>query len=157
MRTRSAELFDALVEGFRSHQTLAGTIALVSVGVALAYAALMFLAVARMNRDYFVSREPAAESWRGRHPVVRWSGHVIKNTLGLLLLITGVAMLVLPGQGALTILVALSLLDFPGKRRLLLRIVRLRHVHRAIDWIRAKANRPPIILPEPERETGTER
>ena len=144
----SAELVEAIVEGFRSHRVLAGKIALISLAVWWVYAALMFAAVARMSPDYFVSRQPSSESWRGRHPLVRALGHVVKNAVGLLLLVAGVAMLALPGPGLLTILVALSLLDFPGKRRLVLRIVRERHMRGSIDWIRRKANQPPIELPD---------
>lgn len=143
-----AELFDSLAEAFHSNRMLAGKIALISLLVWLVYAALMFMAVARMSPDYFLAREPASGSWRRRHPLVRWSGHVAKNLVGLPLLLAGLAMLPLPGPGVLTIVVALSLLDFPGKRRLVLRIVRERHVRRSIDWIRVKAGRPPILLPE---------
>lgn len=146
----AAEVFEALVEGFRSHRVLAGKIALISLAVGLVYAAVMFAAVARMSPDYFVSRAPTAGTWRLRHPLVRRMGHVVKNVVGLLLLAVGLAMLALPGPGLLTVLVALSLLDFPGKRELVLRIVRERHVHRSIDWIRRKARRPPLVLSDPD-------
>lgn len=148
-----AELIEALVEGLQSHRALAGKIALASAGVAIVYAVVLFTAVARMSPDYFLLREPSAGTWRNRHPVVRLLAHVTKNIVGVLLLLAGLAMLVLPGQGALTILVALTLLDFPGKRRLTLRIVRLSHVRDAIDWIRARANQPPIRLAEPEESS----
>ena len=149
----TTELFEAIVEGFQSHTALAGTIAGLSVLVVLVYGAVMFAAVSRVSPDYFVSRAPSASTWRGRHPLVRFLGHVVKNVVGVVLLIIGVAMLVLPGQGMLTIVVALMLLDFPGKRRLTLRILRLRHVRSGIDWIRAKAKRPPLILPDAEHDT----
>ena len=65
-------------------------------------------------------------------------------------MLAGIAMLALPGQGILTILVGITLLNFPGKRRLELRIVRQRRVLRAINWMRAKAKRPPLVLPVKE-------
>ena len=107
----------------------------------------MPLLIARMRHDYFVSRTPSPESWTGRHTALRFAILAVKNLLGLVLLLAGLAMLVLPGQGVITILVGISLLDFPGKRRLELKIVRLRHVQRAIDWIRTKAKQPPLIVP----------
>ena len=149
----TTELFEAIVEGFQSHTALAGTIAGLSILVVLIYGAVMFAAVSRVSPDYFLSDAPSASSWRGRHPMVRFLGHVVKNVIGVVLLIIGLAMLVLPGQGMLTIVVALMLLDFPGKRRLTLRILRLRHVRSGIDWIRAKAKQPPLILPDPEHES----
>jgi len=142
------DLYEAAVEGFHSHRVLAGKIALISLAVWVFYAALMFAAVARMSPDYFVLRRPASATWRARHPLVRGLGHVVKNVVGLLLFATGVAMLALPGPGLLTLVVALSLLDFPGKRRFVLRIVRERHVHRSINWIRRRANQPPLVLPD---------
>ena len=142
------ELYEAALEGFRSHRLLAGKIALISIVVWVVYAGLMFAAIGRMSPDYFVSPRPPSDTWRGRHPLVRGLAHVLKNAMGLLLLATGIAMLALPGPGLLTIVVALSLLDFPGKRRIVLRIVRERHMNRSINWIRRRANQPPIVLPD---------
>ena len=107
--------------------------------------------VARMSPDYFVARQPSPQSWRRRHGVTRLLARLLKNLVGLILLIAGIAMLVLPGQGIITILVAISLLDFPGKRRLEMRIVRQRHVRRAINWIRQRTGRRPLILPDRDR------
>ena len=149
----TTEVFEAAVEGFQSHPALAGTVAGLSMLVVLIYGAVMFVAVSRVSSDSFVSDAPSASTWRRRHPVVRFLGHVVKNVIGVVLLIIGLAMLVLPGQGMLTIVVALMLLDFPGKRRLTLRILRLRHVRSGIDWIRAKAKQPPLVLPDPEQDS----
>jgi hypothetical protein len=60
--------------------------------------------------------------------------------------ISGIIMLVLPGQGILTIVIGLTLVDFPGKYRIESAIVRHATVRRAIDWIRQKANKPPLLL-----------
>jgi hypothetical protein len=144
----TTEWFDAIVESFRSHTALAGAVAAISILVVVVYAIVMFGAVSRVSADYFVSHAPAASTWRGRHPVVRFLGHAVKNVIGVVLFIAGLAMLVLPGQGLLTIVVALMLLDLPGKRTLTMRILRERHVRSAIDWIRAKAKQPPLILPD---------
>ena len=73
--------------------------------------------------------------------------HVLKNTGGVLLGVAGAAMIVLPGQGLLTLFVAFTLLDFPGKRRLELWLVRRPVVHRLLDWIRRRAGRAPLRLP----------
>lgn len=142
------ELFAALLEGFQSHRVLAGKIALVSLIVWLVYAVVMFIAVARMSPDHFVSPAGSSDTWLGRHPLARRLGRLVKNGAGGVLLLIGVAMLALPGPGLLTVLVALSLLDFPGKRKLVLRIVRERHVRRSFDWIRRRARRPPLVLPD---------
>ncbi len=108
---------------------------------------LMPILIIRMSPDYFLHPEPPAESWRSRHPALRISTLVVKNVVGVLLLLAGLAMLVLPGQGIITILVAISLLNFPGKRSLELRILRRGPVLQVINWIRGRARRPPLVLP----------
>ena len=112
---------------------------------------LMPVLIIRMSPDYFLHPEPPAESWRSRHPALRNGTLVIKNVVGVFLLLAGLAMLVLPGQGIITILVAISLLNFPGKRTLELRIVRQGPVLQAINWIRTRARRPPLVLPHSGR------
>src|SRR5438270_309056 len=54
--------------------------------------------------------------WGERHPIFRWGWLILKNLLGGVLVALGVLMLVLPGQGILTIVIGIILLDFPGKR-----------------------------------------
>ena len=101
---------------------------LLSVLVFLGSLIVMPLIIARMSPDYFVSHEPSPQSWRRRHAATRLVARCLKNVVGAVLLLAGIAMLVLPEQGIITILVAVSLLDFPGKRRLEMHFVRQRHV-----------------------------
>ena len=132
---------------------LAGWVFSVSVLTFVGSLILIPLLVTRMRADYFVSRRPPEESLFGRHPALRVAFYLVKNLAGLILLLAGIAMLLLPGQGVLTILVGITLLNFPGKRRLELRIVRLRSVLRAINWIRARSKRPPLVLPPSAKRT----
>ena len=100
--------------------------------------------IARIPADYFV-REVREEtrSWHA----MRIATRVAKNLLGVLLLAAGILMLVLPGQGILTIFAALMLLEFPGKRRLELAIIRQPIVLKAVQWLRQRAGRDPLDLP----------
>jgi hypothetical protein len=70
----------------------------------------------------------------------------VKNTLGGCLLVAGIFMLVLPGQGILTILAALALLDFPGKRKLEMSILHRPAVLKSINWLRRRAGREPLLF-----------
>jgi hypothetical protein len=125
----------------------------------LALSVIMFFAsiaivttlIVRMSPDYFDHRKPLPESWRGRHPVVRIVLIILKNLVGLLIVAVGLVLLLpgIPGQGILTILIGLTLLNFPGKRSLELWLVRVGPVLRAINWIRRKYHRPPLHLPAP--------
>lgn len=110
----------------------------------------------RLPANYFDERYP--RSWmRDHHPVLRLIAHLAKNLVGAVFLLAGIAMLVLPGQGLLTILIGVSLLDFPGKRRLEARLVGQRTVLRAINAMRQRYGRPPLtIAPHQDRSNLSE-
>ncbi len=104
--------------------------------------------VMRIPTDYFVRRRHFVDRWQPRHPLLRIALLTMKNLCGIVLVLAGVAMLVLPGQGILTILVGLLCLDFPGKFALEQRLVRQPPVIGAINWLRTKTHRPPLELPK---------
>jgi hypothetical protein len=73
---------------------------------------------------------------------------ILRNVLGVILILGGLAMLVLPGQGVLAILAGLLLTTFKGKHKLARKIVQKPKVEKALQWIREKAHRPPLEIPE---------
>jgi hypothetical protein len=73
---------------------------------------------------------------------------IMRTVIGVALIAFGIAMLVLPGQGVLTILVGLSILDVPLKDRMILKILRNPKVHRAIDDLRRKRGKEPLMVPD---------
>lgn len=101
----------------------------------------------RMGEDYFMPHRDKDETLAGRHPVIRWTGLILKNVIGVLLILAGIAMLVLPGQGVLTIIIGIMMLNFPGKRKLELRLIRVPGILRGINYLRARAKHPPLQLP----------
>ncbi|GAB4160411.1 MAG: hypothetical protein Tsb009_37720 [Planctomycetaceae bacterium] len=107
--------------------------------------------VVRIRADYFLHPEAPESSWRSRHPVIRFLILVVKNLLGGIFILAGIAMLVLPGQGILSILIGISLLNFPGKRALEFWLIRQPGVLKAVNWIRAKADRSPLEVNEQAR------
>ena len=72
--------------------------------------------------------------------------NIVKIMVGLFLLICGLVMLVLPGQGLLTMLMGLSLMPFPGKNKLEQTIIARKSVRYSLNWIRMKANKKPFIF-----------
>jgi hypothetical protein len=80
------------------------------------------------------------------HPVLRVLVAIAKNVAGLLLLLLGAVLALpgIPGQGVLTMIIGLTLLDFPGKRRLEGRILRQPWALQAINRLRARFDRPPL-------------
>ncbi len=107
------------------------------------------IVVSRLPSDYFIRTGRSGWKARGRRfGWIRWPVLVVKNLLGLGFLFFGALMLVLPGQGLLTILIAAMLLDYPGKRRLQQWVVTRKGVSSSIDWMRRKAGRPPLKFDE---------
>jgi len=139
---------DALYDWLNAHQTLLWILGVVSIVTFVGSLVAVPILVVRMPSDYFLTKEPSAESWGGRHPKQARTLVIAKNVFGGLLILAGIAMLVLPGQGVITILIGISLMNFPGKRRLELKVIRIPAVLSAINWMRAKRGRPPLRLPE---------
>ena len=99
----------------------------------------------RLPPDYFDERYP--RTWlRDHHPILRFAGHLLKNAVGVIFILGGLAMLVLPGQGLLTIVIGVSLLDFPGKRVFERRLLSRPMVLQAINRLRQRFGRPPLAL-----------
>ncbi len=101
----------------------------------------------KLPARYFC-RDCPREMWIDQHPVLRWTAIIGKNLAGIVLLVFGVIQLVTPGQGILTILIAIMLLDFPGKRRFERWLVSRPKVLRAINWLRRRYHKPPLVLEE---------
>ena len=131
-----------------AHPVVTGAALVVSLALALIYGAIIYVAIGRMSPDYFVRDKSSSGIWRQRYPVWGVIALVLKNVFGVVLVLMGLAMLVLPGQGVLTLLIGISLLDFPGKPSLERKIVRSPTVHRAMDAIRRRAGKPPLVLPK---------
>ena len=104
--------------------------------------------VIRLPTDYFAREERVV--WRGssdQSMLVLIVG-LFKNLLGLLLAILGLIMLVTPGQGILTLLLGLMLMNFPGKYRMERWLVLRPGVLRALNWLREKQGHRPFDAPQ---------
>ncbi len=76
----------------------------------------------------------------------------VRNLSGLFLLLAGIAMLFLPGQGLLTILLGILLITFPGKQKLITNLAGRPEVQRSMDWIRKKRGKAPFNWPQPRKK-----
>jgi hypothetical protein len=124
--------------------SLALGLILAGIVVPLTVAGIMIL---RLPADYFTHTRRDPLYRHGTHPLIGWSLVLFKNLSGLVLATLGVIMLFTPGQGLLTLLVGLMLLNFPGKYRLERRLVRLGPVIPALNWVRQRWGRPPLQEP----------
>ena len=96
--------------------------------------------VARLPRDYFTL------------PATTGAPHylfaldqllmlVIRNVVGVALFLAGIAMLFLPGQGIITMIIGLCVMNFPYKQHLLHRMTRSAAIQNSLDWLRRKTGR----------------
>ncbi len=106
--------------------------------------AIPFILV-RLPPNYF--NDDAPHAWMcDHHPALRLLAQVAKNTVGVIFLLAGFAMLFLPGQGVLTMLIGISLMDFPGKRRLERRMIGQPTILSTINTMREKFGVPPLVV-----------
>ena len=110
--------------------------------------------ILRMAPDYFIRHRLKVIRRHCRHPALTVVLFSLRNVLGLSLLTAGITMLLLPGQGILTMLIGLSLLDFPGKYRLFDKVVRIKKVQRSLNWIRKKGGRENLLFEVEPVEAG---
>jgi membrane protease YdiL (CAAX protease family) len=113
---------------------------------AISLAIVAFIMV-RIPANYF-QEDYSPQFLSGRHPVIRIFGLVGKNVLGVLLVALGIVMSIpgVPGQGILTILLGIMLLDFPGRRRMESRLVSRPRVLGAINKLRHRFGKPNLVL-----------
>jgi Putative transmembrane protein (PGPGW) len=132
-----------MFDWLREHEDLLYWLGIVSVLSLVASLIAIPVLIARLPEDYFSHRrrQPVAED--GRSPV-RLLGAVFKNLFGGLLVLAGLLMLFLPGQGVLTIVIGLTIMNFPGKYRLERGLVGRGAVLKALNWIRTRAGKPPL-------------
>lgn len=142
LRARAGELLDML--GIDPGWLVWATP--VSLLTLLATVLLLPVLVARLPQDYFFREHRPPRPHTG-HWVLRLLLVLVKNTLGAMLLVAGLAMLVLPGPGLVALLASFALLNLPGKYRLERWVVSRPAVRTAIARMREKAGRPPLHLP----------
>ena len=135
--------FFKIAEAWGFTQEFLGQIAVFSivafVGTLIAIPAILV----RLPEDYFLNH--MQQPWfAGRHPLVRAVGLTIKNALGIIFFIAGIAMLFLPGQGLLTMLAGFLLLDLPAKKSFQEKLIQNPKVQNALNAFREKAGKAPF-------------
>lgn len=112
--------------------------------------ALPFL-ILRLPEDHFAKHEESEGDEKPRVSVKT----IARNVLGVALFVTGVVMLVVPGPGVMMILAALTVMDFPGRKRLERRLVSTGPVLHAMNRLRAWGKKPPLRLDDAPGEASS--
>jgi Na+/H+ antiporter NhaD/arsenite permease-like protein len=124
------------LKSWLSHPAVEWGLGIFSVLAVLASLVLVPRFLAKLPRDYLNHEEPTDQHslpWR-----------ILRNLLGVALVLLGIAMLLLPGQGLLTLLVGVLLVDFPGKHALVVRGLRRPKVLALVNKLRAHRGAQPL-------------
>jgi hypothetical protein len=121
-------------------------IALFLVSLALSFGAIVLVMV-KIPANYFSSHY-VQDFMPGSSWFVRWGAVVAKNVAGALLILLGIILSLpgVPGQGLLTILLGLIMLDIPGKRPIEAKIIKRPAVLAAVNKLRSRYNKPPLVM-----------
>ncbi|MGY8772431.1 MAG: hypothetical protein ACKVID_03510 [Gammaproteobacteria bacterium] len=136
------DLINALFSWFAAHPSI-----LIGLGISSIFIFILSLLgvswfVAQISDDYFLTTKRMPGGLKARAPFLRLILLIGKNLLGVCLIAGGLLMIVLPGQGLITIITGLLLIDYPGKFQLEQKIVSMPSVLKALNWIRIKAKKP---------------
>ena len=135
---------DALLAWGQAHQ---GLLVALGAGSILMFAGTLVavpIVICRLPHDIYVRRRAPRARPAGLGVVLA----LARNLAGLAIIAAGILMLVLPGQGLLTIVIGIALVDFPGKSALERRLIGHRRVIDAMNAIRRRFGRPPLAPPE---------
>lgn len=109
------------------------------------------LVVVRLPKDYLRREHKLVREWPRCFSLPFM---VLKNAFGVLFFLSGLAMLILPGQGLLTLFIGMVMLDFPRKQILVRRILGYRRFLRVINRLRARFGKPELEQPPAQASKG---
>jgi hypothetical protein len=118
-----------------------------TAGASLLMLAIAAAVVVRLPADYFSEDRSRTPPRRNASTTLV----VLRNIMGVLLIIAGAAMIVLPGPGILVIILGLTLTDLPGKHRAMRWLVSRGPVLRPVNHLRRLFGRDPLIAPGPRK------
>ena len=135
---------DAILGWMQTHQELISWLAVISL---LTFVVTLFavpILVIHIPDKYFLHKKRLSPHNPKDAIGFRLVCRMLKNILGVCFVLTGLILLFLPGQGLLSILIGVMLMNFPGKYKIQRAIIRQEKVLSTINWLRAKAHRPPL-------------
>jgi len=137
-------LLNSLLEMFEAYRSLIIWFGSISLFIFLFSLLSIKWLVALIPEDYFINRK--ASKMRSSNPALWYIVLIIKNVVGYSLVLGGIMMLVLPGQGVFTIIIGLMLSNYPGKYSIERKFIAIPSILKSINWLRQKSNKPPLNL-----------
>tara|TARA_X000000368_G_scaffold413248_1_gene400996 strand:- start:4696 stop:5118 length:423 start_codon:yes stop_codon:yes gene_type:complete len=100
--------------------------------------------VALIPTDYFVKKNISKS--KKSYSLLWLMSIIVKNIIGYTLILGGILMLVLPGQGLFTILMGLILSNYPGKYTIEKKFISIPSILKTVNWLRKKSNKPRLKI-----------
>jgi len=135
-----------MIEFVRHHENLFLWLTIASVICLIVSPLIVSWMVIQLPSDYFSYPKRQKYQWVNQVPIIRGGWIFLKNILGVVFVIGGIAMLVLPGQGILTIIVGLFLMDFPYKYKVESWIIKRPVILKTVNRLRVKAKRDTLKI-----------
>jgi hypothetical protein len=101
----------------------------------------------KLPADHF-SKSRKTKFWSGPRPWLHAAKVIGKNIGGILLVALGIVLSLpgVPGQGLLTVLLGIMLLDFPGRHRLEQKLLSKPSIVNSINKLRGRFGKKPLEL-----------
>lgn len=129
------------------HQENAQALRFILIGSVIGVLATLLLTplvASKIPSDYFSDEQ--RKPYAPKNIFLYLLYKIIKNILGVLLLLLGIILLFTPGQGLLSILLASLLLDYPGKFRFQRFLIQKKPVLDGLNWLRKIAGVGPLEI-----------
>src|SRR5215207_9562957 len=139
------DLFSKFILALTWRSVLIG--AAIFIGSFLLNLGIVSVILVKLPADYF-SKNRKTKFWSGPRPALHAAKVIGKNIGGILLVALGVVLSLpgIPGQGLLTILLGIMLLDFPGRDRLEQKLLSKPSIVNTINSLRERFEKPPLKL-----------
>ncbi len=136
--------FNSLIEIFNVYKNLILWFGSISLFVFLFSLLSIKWLVSLIPEDYFINKKDS--KIKTNNILIWYTVLIFKNLIGYSLILGGIMMLVLPGQGLFTIIIGLMMSNYPGKYSIEKKFIAIPTILKSINWLRRKSNKPPIRI-----------
>ena len=136
--------FNSLIEIFNVYKNLILWFGSISLFVFLFSLLSIKWLVSLIPEDYFINKTDS--KIKTNNIFIWYIVLIFKNLIGYSLILGGIMMLVLPGQGLFTIIIGLMMSNYPGKYSIEKKFIAIPTILKSINWLRRKSNKPPIRI-----------
>lgn len=152
-------MIDCLAQFFTKHYQVASLVTMLSLFAFVLGVLLLPWLIALIPDSYFyrqgASTKDNVASIRDsvdqeNYSVSKYSifRRLIKNVVGVVFVATGIVLLITPGQGVLTLILGMMLLDYPGKKKIERKLLSYPPVLKLINSLRRRRGKREFIFPD---------